>query len=94
MRHDRDSEGWLPLWPHIGDSAAVAGLPRDRWLAASIRRLIASALPSGEHDVRRLVVWCGWRGCTTSGRRRPRLTVRSTSLQKLRMRRGLEMRSA
>ncbi|MFE9867834.1 HD domain-containing protein [Streptomyces sp. NPDC005506] len=44
-KHDRDSDGWLPLWRHLEDSAAVAGLLWDSWLPASVRKLIASALP-------------------------------------------------
>jgi hypothetical protein len=25
-KHDRETEGWLPLWRHLADSAAVAGM--------------------------------------------------------------------
>ncbi|MFE3153090.1 CRISPR-associated endonuclease Cas3'' [Streptomyces sp. NPDC059218] len=44
-------------WRHMEDSAAVAGLLWGTWLPASVRRLIASALPGGEQDARRLAVW-------------------------------------
>ncbi|WUX57731.1 CRISPR-associated helicase Cas3' [Streptomyces sp. NBC_01431] len=39
------------------DSSAVAGLLWDRWIPVSVRRLIAEALPGGEEDARRLVLW-------------------------------------
>jgi CRISPR-associated endonuclease/helicase Cas3 len=39
------------------DSGAVAGLLWDEWLPASVRGLIAEALPGGEADGRRLVAW-------------------------------------
>ncbi|MCK8679409.1 CRISPR-associated helicase Cas3' [Streptomyces lichenis] len=56
-KHDRRTDGWLPLWWHMADSAAVAGLLWDTWLPARIRALIAAVLPRGEADARRLVVW-------------------------------------
>lgn len=56
-KHDRDSEGWLPLWRHMADTAAVAGLLWDHWLPASVRGLIADTLPGGAEDARCLVVW-------------------------------------
>ncbi|NJP67122.1 CRISPR-associated helicase Cas3' [Streptomyces spiramenti] len=48
---------WLPLWRHMADSGAVAGRLWDEWLPDSIRARIAAALPGGETDGRRLVVW-------------------------------------
>jgi CRISPR-associated endonuclease/helicase Cas3 len=56
-KHDRDSEGWLPLWRHMADSAAVAGLLWDQWVPVSVRALVADALPGGPEDARLLVVW-------------------------------------
>ncbi|MFF9345399.1 CRISPR-associated helicase Cas3' [Streptomyces sp. NPDC014773] len=56
-KHDRDSDGWLPLWQHMEDSAAVAGMLWDQWLPWSVRRLIGRALPGGEADGRLLAVW-------------------------------------
>ncbi|MFJ3159696.1 CRISPR-associated helicase Cas3' [Streptomyces kanasensis] len=56
-KHDRDSDGWLPLWRHMEDSAAVAGLLWDRWLPRSVRLLVGEGLPGGEADGRRLAVW-------------------------------------
>ncbi|MER7128239.1 CRISPR-associated helicase Cas3' [Streptosporangium saharense] len=56
-KHDHDANGWLPLWRHMADSGAVAGLLWDHWLPAQVRRLIAEALPEGEADARKLAVW-------------------------------------
>ncbi|WNI23811.1 type I-E CRISPR-associated protein Cse1/CasA [Streptomyces sp. ITFR-16] len=55
-KHDRAAEGWVPLWQHMSDSAAVAGLLWDQWVPRLIRQQIADALP-GPDDARRLVVW-------------------------------------
>ncbi|PSL01017.1 CRISPR-associated endonuclease/helicase Cas3 [Murinocardiopsis flavida] len=56
-KSDFDADGWLPLWRHMGDSAAVAGKLWDEWLPAQVRTLIADALPGGAEDARRLAVW-------------------------------------
>jgi CRISPR-associated helicase Cas3/CRISPR-associated endonuclease Cas3-HD len=56
-KHDRDTDGWLPLWRHLADSGAVAGLLWDRWVPVQVRRVIAEALPQGDEDARRLLVW-------------------------------------
>ncbi|WP_344630120.1 CRISPR-associated helicase Cas3' [Streptomyces glaucosporus] len=57
-KHDRATDGWLPLWRHMADSAAVAGLLWDRWLPGNVKALVAEPLPKGMDDARRLVVWC------------------------------------
>ena len=56
-KHDRDTDGWLPLRQHMADSAAVAGKLWDAWLPANVKALIAESLPEGDEDGRRLVVW-------------------------------------
>ncbi|WP_079150774.1 type I-E CRISPR-associated protein Cse1/CasA [Streptomyces sparsogenes] len=56
-KHDRKTDGWLPLWRHMADSAAVAGMLWDRWVPRNVRRLVADVLPAGEDDARRLAVW-------------------------------------
>ncbi|WP_438943127.1 CRISPR-associated helicase Cas3' [Nonomuraea aridisoli] len=56
-KHDRDTDGWLPLWRHMADSGAVAGLLWDRWLPLQVKHVIAQDLPSGLEDGRRLAVW-------------------------------------
>ncbi|MDG4765921.1 CRISPR-associated helicase Cas3' [Solwaraspora sp. WMMD406] len=49
--------GWLPLWRHLADAAAVAELLWDHWLNDAVRRRISSALPGGDTDGRLLVAW-------------------------------------
>ncbi|MGW7753641.1 type I-E CRISPR-associated protein Cse1/CasA [Streptomyces violaceusniger] len=56
-KHDRKTEGWLPLWRHMADSAAVAGMLWDGWLPCNVRQLVAASLPGGEDDARCLAVW-------------------------------------
>ncbi|MGW7130063.1 CRISPR-associated helicase Cas3' [Streptomyces bobili] len=90
-KHDRDSDGWLPLWRHMEDSAAVAGLLWDEWLPAGVRRLIAAALPGGEVDGRRLVVWLA--GVHDIGKATPAFACQVDSLADVMRRHGLEMRS-
>ncbi|MCX5317821.1 CRISPR-associated endonuclease Cas3'' [Streptomyces sp. NBC_00154] len=91
-KHDRDSDGWLPLWRHMEDSAAVAGLLWDTWLPASVRKLIASALPGGEQDARRLAVWLA--GVHDIGKATPAFACQVDQLADLMREQGLEMRSA
>ncbi|MEU7022205.1 type I-E CRISPR-associated protein Cse1/CasA [Streptomyces sp. NPDC046203] len=54
-KHDRDSDGWLPLWRHMADSGAVAGKLWDEWLPQSVKRLVAESVPGGEEEAGRLV---------------------------------------
>ncbi|WP_329167344.1 CRISPR-associated helicase Cas3' (plasmid) [Streptomyces sp. NBC_01717] len=91
-KHDRDSDGWLPLWRHMEDSAAVAGLLWDTWLPASVRKLIASALPGGEQDARRLAVWLA--GVHDIGKATPAFACQVEQLADHMREQGLQMRSA
>ncbi|MGW0960758.1 CRISPR-associated helicase Cas3' [Streptomyces gelaticus] len=90
-KHDRDSDGWLPLWRHMEDSAAVAGLLWDTWLPAGVRRLIASALPGGEQDARRLAVWLA--GVHDIGKATPAFACQVDQLANRMDAQGLKMRS-
>jgi CRISPR-associated helicase Cas3/CRISPR-associated endonuclease Cas3-HD len=56
-KHDRATDGWLPLWRHMADSGAVAGLLWDHWVPRQVRQVIAEALGGVSGDARRLVVW-------------------------------------
>ncbi|MFF5256945.1 CRISPR-associated helicase Cas3' [Streptomyces leeuwenhoekii] len=91
-KHDRDSEGWLPLWRHMEDGAAVAGLLWDRWLPAGVRRLVAEALPGGEADARVLAVWLA--GVHDIGKATPAFACQVDQLADVMRGQGLEMRSA
>lgn len=91
-KHDRDTDGWLPLWRHIEDTAAVAGLLWDRWLPMGVRRLIAEALPDGEADARAMAVWLA--GVHDIGKATPAFACQVEQLADTMRDHGLEMRSA
>ncbi|MET9778494.1 CRISPR-associated helicase Cas3' [Streptomyces sp. NPDC006367] len=91
-KHDRGTDGWLPLWRHMEDSAAVAGLLWDRWLPAGVRRLVAGALPQGESDARALAVWLA--GVHDIGKATPAFACQVDQLADVMRNQGLEMRSA
>ncbi|MFJ1596234.1 CRISPR-associated helicase Cas3' [Streptomyces sp. NPDC088261] len=90
-KHDRGSDGWLPLWRHMEDSAAVAGLLWDRWLPVSVRDLVAEALPGGDEDARRLVTWLA--GVHDIGKATPAFACQVDSLADVMRTAGLEMRT-
>ncbi|MFE5302016.1 CRISPR-associated helicase Cas3' [Streptomyces sp. NPDC056632] len=90
-KHDAGSDGWLPLWQHLEDSAAVAGFLWDRWLPAGVRGLIGAALPGGEADGRRLVVWLA--GVHDVGKATPAFACQVEQLADRMRLQGLEMRS-
>ncbi|MGW8712625.1 CRISPR-associated helicase Cas3' [Streptomyces sp. NPDC055753] len=91
-KHDRDSDGWLPLWRHMEDSAAVAGLLWDQWLPVGVRKLIGEALPQGEPDARALAVWLA--GVHDVGKATPAFACQVDQLADGMRGHGLEMRSA
>ncbi|MFI9582248.1 CRISPR-associated helicase Cas3' [Streptomyces sp. NPDC052236] len=90
-KHDRDSDGWLPLWRHMEDSAAVAGLLWDNWLPASVRNLIAEPLPGAAPDARRLVVWLA--AVHDIGKATPAFACQVDELANRMRAEGLEMRT-
>ncbi|WP_184828769.1 CRISPR-associated helicase Cas3' [Streptomyces griseomycini] len=91
-KHDRDTDGWLPLWRHMEDSAAVASLLWDRWLPIGVRRLVAGALPRGEPDARALAVWLA--GVHDIGKATPAFACQVDQLADAMRGQGLEMSSA
>ncbi|NTW41028.1 MAG: CRISPR-associated helicase Cas3', partial [Cellulomonadaceae bacterium] len=46
---------WAPLWRHLDDTADIAGLVWDQWLAEDVRRLLSEAVPGGAPEARRLL---------------------------------------
>ncbi|MFF0746621.1 type I-E CRISPR-associated protein Cse1/CasA [Streptomyces sp. NPDC004111] len=56
-KHDRKTDGHLPLWRHLADTAAVAGKLWDEWLPAHVKSLVSEDLSGNEADARRLVVF-------------------------------------
>ncbi|MDH6521979.1 CRISPR-associated endonuclease/helicase Cas3 [Streptomyces sp. SAI-135] len=90
-KHDRDGDGWMPLWRHMEDSAAVAGFLWDEWLPAGVRALIAGVLPGGEADGRRLALWLA--GVHDVGKATPAFACQVEQLADGMREQGLEMRS-
>ncbi|WP_455907756.1 CRISPR-associated helicase Cas3' [Streptomyces mirabilis] len=88
-KHDRDTDGWLPLWRHMEDSAAVAALLWDRWLPVGVRGLVGEALPGGEGDARALAVWLA--GVHDIGKATPAFACQVESLADAMRDRGLAM---
>ncbi|MDN3259883.1 CRISPR-associated helicase Cas3' [Streptomyces sp. CSDS2] len=91
-KYDRDSEGWLPLWRHMEDAGAVAGLLWDRWLPVGVRALVGEALPQGDADARALAVWLA--GVHDIGKATPAFACQVDQLAETMRQHGLEMRSA
>lgn len=91
-KHDRDGEGWLPLWRHMEDSAAAAALLWDRWLPSNVQPLIAEALPQGLSDARSLVVWLA--AVHDIGKATPAFACQVESLSDRMRDEGLEMKPA
>lgn len=86
---DTDVEKWLPLWQHLDDTADVAGRLWDRWLAPSVRRLVGDALPDGEDDGRKLLVWLA--GVHDIGKATPAFAVQAEPLADAMVREGLKL---
>jgi len=88
-KHDRDKDDWLPLWRHLADSGAVAGLLWDEWLPEQVHRVIGAALPGGVEDARRLVVWSA--ATHDVGKATPAFACQVEMLAQAMRREGLEM---
>ncbi|MBB1247044.1 CRISPR-associated endonuclease Cas3'', partial [Streptomyces durbertensis] len=91
-KHDRDSGGWMPLWRHMADSAAVAGLLWDEWLPDNVRELVAGPLPEGLADARRLAVWLA--ATHDIGKATPAFACQVDELADAMRRQGLDMKTS
>ncbi|MFF3275935.1 CRISPR-associated helicase Cas3' [Streptomyces chrestomyceticus] len=91
-KHDRKTDGWLPLWRHMADSAAVTGKLWDDWLPRSVKKLMADALPEGEADARRLVVFLA--GAHDIGKASPAFACQVDLLAEAMRAAGLDMLSS
>ncbi|MFJ5678277.1 type I-E CRISPR-associated protein Cse1/CasA [Streptomyces sp. NPDC093097] len=49
-KHDQRKDSWLPLWRHMADSGAAAGMLWESWIPRSLKELVAETLPDGEAD--------------------------------------------
>ncbi|MGW5115316.1 CRISPR-associated helicase Cas3' [Streptomyces noursei] len=90
-KHDRATEKWLPLWRHMADSAAIAGLLWDHWLPRNVKELVAAPLPEGEVDGRRLCVWLA--GTHDIGKATPAFACQVDDLAGVMSAAGLGMRT-
>ncbi|WP_432585946.1 type I-E CRISPR-associated protein Cse1/CasA [Streptomyces sp. HD1123-B1] len=90
-KHDRATEKWLPLWRHMADSAAVAGLLWDHWLPRNVKELVAEVFPEGEVDGRRLCVWLA--GTHDIGKATPAFACQVDDLADVMSAAGLGMRT-
>ncbi|SFE28893.1 CRISPR system Cascade subunit CasA [Actinacidiphila alni] len=90
-KHDRVTDGWLPLWQHMADSGAVAARLWDRWLPGNVKALVGEALPGGEGDGRRLVGWLA--GVHDIGKATPAFACQVDPLAQVMRDQGLAMPS-
>ena len=85
----RSDDGWLPLWRHLDDAAAVAGRLWDEWLPGSVRNRITGCLPGGDAAGRSLLVWLA--GVHDIGKATPAFAMQVPELADRMRRRGLDM---
>ncbi|MET9219045.1 type I-E CRISPR-associated protein Cse1/CasA [Streptomyces sp. NPDC003300] len=90
-KHDRDTDGWLPLWRHMADSGAVACRLWDAWLPGNVKALVGEALPGGVEDGRRLVGWLA--GVHDIGKATPAFACQVDPLAQVMRDHGLDMPS-
>ncbi|KOV72256.1 CRISPR-associated protein Cas3 [Streptomyces sp. AS58] len=86
----RGGGGWLPLWRHLADCGAVAGLLWDCWLPEVVRRRIGEVLPV-QGDGRLLAVWLA--GVHDIGKATPAFACQVDPLAERMRGAGLEMPS-
>ncbi|MFF0725612.1 type I-E CRISPR-associated protein Cse1/CasA [Streptomyces sp. NPDC004134] len=90
-KSDRRTDGWLPLFRHMGDSGGVAGRLWDGWLPRSVRELVSEGLPEGLKDGRRLAVWMA--ASHDIGKATPAFACQSEPLAQAMRDEGLDMPS-
>jgi CRISPR-associated helicase Cas3/CRISPR-associated endonuclease Cas3-HD len=70
--------GWLPLWQHMDDSAAVAGWLFDHWLAPQVVRRFAKDFGGNVEDARTALVFLA--GAHDAGKATPAFAVQHDTL--------------
>lgn len=90
-KYDRDTEGWLPLWRHMADTGAVAGLLWDYWVPANVKNLVAGPMPRRHQDARLLAVWLA--AVHDIGKATPAFACQVDPLADAMRAEGLEMRT-
>lgn len=88
-KHDREPEGWLPLWRHMADSGAVAGLLWDCWVPDRVQRVVAAAFGGDVRHARQLAVWLAT--VHDIGKASPAFACQVDSLAQVMRDAGLEM---
>lgn len=82
-------DSWLPLWRHLEDSAAVAGLVWDRWLPRSVKDHVTGCLPGADGDGRKLLIWLA--GIHDIGKATPAFAIKAPSMTDRLHRRGFDL---
>ncbi|MER7987706.1 type I-E CRISPR-associated protein Cse1/CasA [Streptomyces noursei] len=88
-KHDRRTDSWMPLWRHMADSGAIAGLLWETWIPRSLKELVAEALPGGEADALTLVQFLA--SAHDSGKATPAFACQVESLAARMRDAGLDM---
>jgi CRISPR-associated endonuclease/helicase Cas3 len=76
--YDSEVEQWLPLWQHLDDTADVAALLIDRWLAPGTKTLLAEPFDGDVDRARRYVAWLA--GVHDIGKATPAFAVQGRRL--------------
>lgn len=82
--------GWLPLWQHMDDSAAVAGELFDRWLAQHVIQLFAEEFDGDQALARTALTFLA--GLHDLGKATPAFAVQHTALAQRMREYGLYMK--
>lgn len=85
--YDVQPTHWAPLWRHLDDTADVAGLVWDHWLADDIRGVLAGIAPGGAADVRRVLRFLA--GAHDVGKATPAFACQVATLSDRMVRAGL-----
>jgi CRISPR-associated endonuclease/helicase Cas3 len=80
---------WLPLWQHMDDSADVAGLLFDKWLARGVVEFMSYEFAGREDDARKAVTFLA--GIHDLGKATPAFAIQHDLLAQRMRSRGLGM---
>lgn len=87
-RTGKSAVGWLPLWRHLADTAAVAQRLWVSWLSPAVVRHIAAGLPGGPDDGLILLTWLA--GIHDIGKATPAFACQAPMLVERMRHRGLD----
>lgn len=77
-QHGGPVTDWLPLYQHLDDTAAIAGLLVDHWISPQVLARIGEDLPDGIGGVRTVVAWLA--GVHDVGKASPAFAVQVPTL--------------